>query len=191
MSPFEFFNNWYRAAEQAKVIEPYAFVLSTVNSEGNPRSRVVLHRLTESETFYFFTNYTSDKGNEILNNSHVAMNFHWREPEHRQVRVQGTISKASAKISDAYFASRPRGSQIGAWSSPQSREITSAKELQQLVQQFEEKFEGKEVPRPEFWGGFGISPTYFEFWQEGESRLHSRTVFEKEKASWRMKTLAP
>lgn len=190
MNPIEQFENWYKEAEVAGVIEPYAFVLSTVKN-GQPRSRVVLWRRLIDNVFYFFTNYSSDKSEEIASSGKVAMNFHWRAPFHRQVRIQGTIAKAAASISDEYFSSRPRGSQIGAWASPQSRPIQDRKALESLVSEFENRFKGKEVPRPEFWGGFGITPTYIEFWQEGESRLHTRTVFEKTATGWTQKTIAP
>ncbi len=190
-SPFDVFNKWYHDAEKANVLEPYAFVLSTVNERGEPRSRVVLWRRFIDNAFYFFTNYTSDKGQEIDHFKKVAMNFHWRQPMHRQVRVQGEIFKATPEISDEYFSTRPRGSQIGAWSSPQSRTINGRADLEKLVAQFEDRFKDQTVPRPEFWGGFGISPDYFEFWEEGESRLHKRRVFTLTHNVWVEKTIAP
>lgn len=190
MNPIEQFNKWYKEAEEAGVVEPYAFVLSTVK-DSQPRSRVVLWRRLIDGVFYFFTNYSSDKGVEIASSGKVAMNFHWRAPLHRQVRIQGVIAKATAAISDEYFASRPRGSQIGAWASPQSRPIQDRKALESLVSEIEQRFNGKDVPRPEFWGGYGITPTYIEFWEEGESRLHTRAVFERTPNGWSQKTIAP
>lgn len=191
LQPFDMFNQWYKEAEDAGVIEPFAFVLSTVTPQGEPRSRVVLWRRFVDNVFYFFTNYTSDKGAELLETQKAAMNFHWRQPYHRQIRIQGAVKKASAEISNEYFSTRPRGSQIGAWSSPQSRAIAGRAELEALVAGFEERFKGQDVPRPEFWGGFGIEPHYIEFWQEGESRLHTRTVFVLDKGQWAQKTIAP
>ena len=189
--PFDIFNQWYNEAEKAGVVEPFAFVLSTVSPQGEPRSRVVLWRRLVKNVFYFFTNYSSDKGRELQEAQCAAMNFHWRHPYHRQVRIQGRVKKASAEISNEYFSTRPRGSQIGAWASPQSRPISGREELESLVSSFEDQFKGQEVPRPEFWGGFGIEPTYFEFWQEGESRLHTRLVFEQDQGHWVQKTIAP
>ncbi|MCC6138003.1 MAG: pyridoxamine 5'-phosphate oxidase [Bdellovibrionaceae bacterium] len=192
MSPIDQFNEWYRDAEKAEVVEPYAFVLSTVDGLNQPHSRVVLWRRLIDGVFYFFTNYTSNKSKDIAENTKVAMNFHWRLPFHRQIRIQGTVSKAAKEISDEYYSSRPRGSQIGAWASPQSQDIADRTVLEKLVKEFEEKFaDKKEIPRPEFWGGFGITPEYFEFWQEGDSRLHNRTVYTKEKGVWVRKTIAP
>lgn len=189
--PFQLFNEWYEQTVASGAKEPYAFVLSTVNTAGEPRSRVVLWRRLVNNVFYFFTNYSSDKSLEIGAKNRVAMNFHWREPFHRQVRIQGRIQKASASISDEYFSTRPRGSQIGAWASPQSRVITNRFELEQKVNEVEEAFKDRPVTRPEFWGGFGIEPDYIEFWQEGESRLHQRTVYELVDKKWQLKTLAP
>lgn len=190
MNPLDVFNSWYNEAEEAQVVEPFSFVLSTVK-DGQPRSRVLFWRRLYEGVFYFFTNYGSDKGKEIENNSKVAMNFHWRLPIHRQVRIQGTITKAAKEISDDYFSKRPRGSQLGAWASPQSRAITGHDELEKLVNEMTERFKGKDVPRPEFWGGYAITPDYFEFWEEGESRLHNRTVFVKDKNAWTQRTIAP
>lgn len=190
MSPFDQFDKWYKEAEQAAVVEPYAFVLSTCK-DGQPRSRVVFWRRFVDNVFYFFTNYSSAKGQEIEKDDKVSMNFHWRMPVGRQVRVQGTIAKASKEISDEYYSSRPRGSQVGAWASPQSRQIKDRSELESLVKEIEKRFEGKDIPRPEFWGGYGITPNYFEFWEEGISRLHTRTVYEKTASGWSQKTIAP
>lgn len=191
MDPFTFFNEWYKEAEKANVIEPYSFVLSTINSRGEPRSRVVLWRRFIDNVFYFFTNYKSDKATEIENSKKVAMNFHWRLPQHRQVRIEGVIQKASKDISDEYFSTRPRGSQLGAWSSPQSRTISGKKDVEVLVNTFDQTFHGRDVTRPEFWGGYGISPHYFEFWEEGESRIHTRIVFSLVDNQWQQKMIAP
>lgn len=189
-NPFQIFDQWYKEAEAAGELEPYQFVLSTA-VEGQPRSRVVFWREFIDNAFYFFTNYTSAKGAEFAKNPKVSMNFHWRKPAHRQVRIEGTIAKADAKISDAYFASRPRGSQVGAWSSPQSQKIADRAELERLVRENEKKFADGPVPRPEFWGGYGITPTYFEFWEEGASRLHTRIVMVKTAHGWTQSMIAP
>ncbi len=177
MSPFSLFTEWYQAAEKGGQVEPNAFVLSSVQENGRPTSRVVLLKHTEDETYYFFTNYNSNKAKTLLANPFASFNFHWRSPLHRQVRIEGDILRASAKISDDYFNTRPRGSQIGAWSSPQSQKIESRSDLETRVQEFEKQFAGRDIPRPEYWGGFGLKPTRFEFWQEGEFRLHNRRLF--------------
>jgi len=190
-SPFAIFEQWFVAAEQAKVIEPNAMVLSTVDSQNRPSSRVVLFKRFHEEVLYFFTNYNSQKSQQLEKNPAVCVNFHWREPSHRQIRIEGKIVKASKQISDDYFATRARGSQLGAWASPQSQVIASREELEKRVAEIEKKFAGKDVPRPEFWGGWGMVPSRFEFWQEGESRLHSRMVYEKQGDEWKTSLLGP
>lgn len=190
-SPFQVFEKWFVAAEEAKVIEPNAMVLSTIDEKNRPASRVVLFKRFHEEVMYFFTNYNSVKSKQMEKNQNVAANFHWRAPFHRQVRIEGTVKKASKEISDDYFKTRPRGSQIGAWSSPQSQPIENREQLEKLVAEFEKKFDGKDVPRPEFWGGWGIVPTKFEFWEEGESRLHTRMVYEKQGDEWKTILLGP
>lgn len=190
-SPFETFQLWLSEAEKDGQVEPIAMTLSTVNEKGAPTSRVVLLRKIQDDTFYFFTNYNSAKAKMLLDQKQACVNFHWRLPFHRQVRIEGAVAKASAQISDEYFYSRPRGSQIGAWASPQSQAIENRAELEARVEQYEKQFAGKDVPRPEYWGGFGLQPQMFEFWQEGESRLHTRQQFLKTDKGWQQKLLAP
>jgi pyridoxamine 5'-phosphate oxidase len=192
MSPFSLFQTWYSEAEKAQQIEPNAMVLSTIRADGRPSSRVVLLKHTEDQTFYFFTNYNSEKSKALFENKWACLNFHWRNPFHRQIRMEGEIFKASSEISDMYFKTRPRGSQIGAWSSPQSQKIQNREELEQRVAEYEKKFAGRDVPRPEYWGGFGIKPDRFEFWQEGDFRLHTRRLFILNKSNqWEESLLAP
>ncbi len=191
MSPISLFQDWYSQAEKAGQVEPNAFVLSTIRADDRPTSRVVLLKHTEDNTFYFFTNYNSDKSKALLQCRFASYNFHWRLPFHRQVRMEGEVFKASDAISDMYFKTRPRGSQIGAWSSPQSQPIQNREELEQKVADIENKFKGKDVPRPEFWGGFGLKPDRIEFWQEGEFRLHTRRLFVLKKGQWQETLLAP
>lgn len=190
-NPFLVFNDWFNAAEKAGVTEPNAMVLSSLGADQMPASRVVLLKDVQDEVFYFFTNYNSTKSQEMLKNPRVAINFHWRLPFHRQIRIQGQVQKATAEISDEYFSTRPRGSQIGAWSSPQSQKITGRQQIEDIVKTFEKKFEGQTVPRPEFWGGFGITASSFEFWQEGEFRLHTRWKYTKSAQGWKSELLAP
>jgi pyridoxamine 5'-phosphate oxidase len=175
----------------AELIEPYAMTLSTVNKENRPSARVVLLRDLSTGGFTFFTNYLSRKGHDIAVNPFAALNFFWPDLE-RQIRIEGKIVTLAAADSDAYFASRPRGSQIGAWSSPQSELIESRELLEQNVEQFTQQFEGKEVARPAHWGGYCLIPDYIEFWQGRESRLHDRICyFQHSDGSWVRSRLAP
>jgi pyridoxamine 5'-phosphate oxidase len=192
MSPFELFDQWYSEAENGGQIEPNALVLSSVKDDGRPSSRVVLLKHIENHVYYFFTNYNSDKAKALIANPFATYNFHWRSPLHRQVRIEGDVIRASREISDNYFKTRPRGSQIGAWSSPQSQPIENRSDLESRVKEFEKQFEGRDVPRPEYWGGFGLKPTRFEFWQEGQSRLHMRRLFVFDSTGkWNESLLAP
>jgi pyridoxamine 5'-phosphate oxidase len=191
-NPFDLFNKWYAEVNQTTEVEPQSMVVSTVDASGRPSSRVVFLREIIDGVYYFFTNYGSRKSQAIAENPHIAVSFHWRLPEHRQVHIEGTVAKASTEISEAYFRGRPRGSQIGAWASPQSQKIRDRAELEARVKMFEEKFAGRDVPLPEFWGGFGIVPERFEFWQAGEYRLHTRRVFTKTaKNTWEEILVSP
>ena len=186
--PAELFNEWYKDAFHLKCKEPHAFVLSTcVNNQ--PSSRILYMRDLADNGFTFFTNYLSQKGEEIDVNNKVAALFYWDCAE-RQVRIEGTVEMADSKVSDDYFASRPRGSQVGAWASEQSKEIPARATLDERVKFFEEKFPGT-VPRPPHWGGYIIRPSYFEFWQGRLSRLHDRICFEKSEKGWRTYRISP
>lgn len=189
-NPFEFFKQWLSEAIEKNVVEANAFCLSTC-SNNKPSSRIVYIRDILEDGFVFYTNYESKKGNEITDNSNVSANFFWAELE-RQIRIEGTIEKVSDDISDKYFASRPRESQIGAWASNQSKKLNSRKNLDKAINKFRKKFEGVEIPRPKFWGGYIIKPSYFEFWQGRKNRLHDRFSFEKnEKNNWQIFRLYP
>ncbi len=185
------FKKWFQEAMDAQIIEPYAMTISTVNSAHRPSSRVVLLRDVSEEGFSFYTNYLSRKGQDLAVNPFAAVNFFWPDLE-RQVRIEGKIVPLEAGISDAYFASRPRGSQIGAWSSPQSEIIDSRKVLEDAVENYIHQFEGKDVDRPQHWGGYCLIPDYIEFWQGRESRLHDRICyFQHSDGSWVRSRLAP
>ncbi len=185
------FKKWFQEAMDAELIEPYAMTLSTVSKENRPSARVVLLRDLSTGGFTFFTNYLSRKGHDIAVNPFAALNFFWPDLE-RQIRIEGKIVTLATADSDAYFASRPRGSQIGAWSSPQSELIESRELLEQNVEQFTQQFEGKEVARPAHWGGYCLIPDYIEFWQGRESRLHDRICyFQHSDGSWVRSRLAP
>ena len=166
-----------------------AFVLSTVNSNGVPSSRVLLLRDATEKGFSFFTNYSSRKSQEIEVNPNVCMNFFWPEME-RQVRINGSISRLSEQESDDYFNSRPYESRIGAWCSPQSQVRESREVLENKIQELKKKYTN-EVPRPENWGGYTIVPNEIEFWQGRASRLHDRFLYNKEGENWTINRLAP
>ncbi|MGB2279019.1 MAG: pyridoxamine 5'-phosphate oxidase [Flavobacteriales bacterium] len=166
-----------------------AFVLSTVNSNAVPSSRVLLLRDATEKGFSFFTNYSSRKSQEIEVNPNVCMNFFWPEME-RQVRINGSISRLSEQESDDYFNSRPYESRIGAWCSPQSQVIESREVLENKIQELKKKYPN-EVPRPENWGGYTIVPNEIEFWQGRASRLHDRFLYNKEGENWTINRLAP
>ena len=189
LDPYQLFELWTSEAVETKEVEPNAFVLSTVNTDGQPSSRIVyLKDLIEGE-LVLYTNYSSKKGIDIAENSNVSILFFWANSA-RQIRIEGICSKVDASISDSYFASRPRGSQIGAWASNQSDELLDRSELEKRVKKYEIEFPN-EVPRPEHWGGYGIAPTRFEFWQGRPSRLHDRIEFAKKGDNWSIRRLNP
>ena len=186
--PITLFQQWlYQAITYSN--DANAFVLSTVNSNGVPSSRVLLLRDATEKGFSFFTNYSSRKSQEIEVNPNVCMNFFWPEME-RQVRINGSISRLSEQESDDYFNSRPYESRIGAWCSPQSQVIESREVLENKIQELKKKFPN-EVPRPENWGGYTIVPNEIEFWQGRASRLHDRFLYKKEGENWTINRLAP
>ena len=187
--PMLFFNEWYQDAHEKNAADPHAVVLSTVDKSGQPSSRIVYMRELLQEGFIIYTNYLSRKGAEIGVNQKVAGLFYWDVLE-RQVRVEGEAVMVDTELSDAYFASRPRISQIGAWASEQSTEIESRASLEERVAFFEEKFPNQ-VPRPPHWGGYLIVPHYFEFWQGRLGRLHDRLCYKREENNWMKYRIAP
>lgn len=185
------FEKWFQEALAAKVLEPNAMNLATVNAQGRPTARIVLLKGIENQKFTFYTNYQSLKGKELEHNPACALTFFWPELE-RQVRIEGTAERVSAEMSQKYFQSRPRSSQIGAWSSPQSSIIDNRQILEERVLQMEAKFSGQQViPRPNQWGGFAVTPLLIEFWQGRPSRLHDRLQFTQNEGSWELHRLAP
>ena len=180
---------WIEEAVDAQILEPNAMTVSTVNQDGQPSARVVYLRGVSSDGLKLYTNYNSQKGEDVKGNPKVSALFFYSELE-RQVRVEGLIEKLSEQESNEYFDARPIESKIGAWASEQSSRITSRADLEKRIDQFRLKF-GENVPRPPHWGGYLIRPTKFEFWQGRPARLHDRLVFSKAGADWQITRLAP
>lgn len=190
--PINLFNRWFHETEDFSNIEEVnAMTVSTIGLDGFPKSRVVLLKKFNEEGFIFYTNYNSEKGKAILNNPNVCLSFFWHSME-RQIIIKGIAEKTSATISDNYFASRPDGSKLGAIVSPQSEVIPSRDFLDNKLKELEKQFEGKEIPRPENWGGFLVRPIEVEFWQGRANRLHDRIRYKLEDDyNWKIDRLSP
>lgn len=191
--PLKLFSKWFDAAQRAGVTEPNAMALGTSNLAGRSRVRMVLLKDRSQKGFCFFTNYRSKKSEDLLENPNASLCFHWRQPFHRQVRIVGTVTKALFEESERYFHSRAWGSQVAAATSPQSQPIESREVLDQMFSRNEDRWKDQPVPLPEHWGGFWVSPTEIEFWQEQDFRRHDRWLFlrDKEKEPWTLQRLAP
>lgn len=191
-TPFSHFSDWFAEAKaHPHIKEPTAMTVASVSAEGNPRARVVLLKDFDAHGFVFYTNHTSAKGQELLAHPTAALLFYWM-PLTRQVRIEGSISVVSDAEADAYFASRARGSQIGAWASLQSQPLDSKATLMSRVAELEQQYEGRTIPRPPHWSGFRLTPHYFEFWSEGEFRLHDREIYTRDtKDNWLVSQLYP
>jgi len=187
--PFSFFDKWMGEALQGNFLEPTAFVLSTVSKENKPSSRVLLLKGYDNNGFVFYSNYTSQKGQDIESNNNVSMLFFWDQYE-RQIRIEGKVEKLTTEESNKYFQSRPYTSRIGAWASKQSQQLKSRFTLLRAAAKYMVKFKN-DVPLPEFWGGYRVIPTSVEFWQGRESRLHDRVKYLKENNTWTIKRLYP
>lgn len=188
--PVEMFRRWFAFARTARLHQPHAFSIATATPDGVPSSRMVLLKGFDERGFVFYTNYESRKGGELAANQKAAMLFFWSEL-HRQVRIEGTIARVTREESERYFHSRPRGSQLGAWASHQSRPLASRDELMRREKEFEDQYAGKEVPLPPYWGGFRLVPRTFEFWQGRAYRLHDRFVYTRMERSWPIQRLSP
>ena len=189
--PFELFNKWWQEAVEFEMVDPNAMTLATVNHDGQPSARIVLLKGIANEGFEFYTNYQSQKAKEMADQPKVGLVFLWKELE-RQVRIEGVVEKLSFEESQSYFQTRPRGSQIGAWASPQSEVIPDRKTLEDKVNVISERFANTDpLPCPDYWGGYIVKPHLIEFWQGRQDRLHDRLRYLKQGADWSTERLAP
>jgi pyridoxamine 5'-phosphate oxidase len=190
LDPFAQFDRWWHEAVISHIDEVNAMTLATASKQGIPSARIVLLKGYDINGFVFFTNYKSHKGKEMAENPYASLVLFWKELE-RQIRIDGVIEKIDAAQSDAYFQSRPAGSRIGAWASPQSTVIENRKVIESNFLQLEEKFGCENIPRPEHWGGYLVKPVSIEFWQGRSSRLHDRIRYTKNEHHWKIERLAP
>lgn len=188
--PVPLFSRWIEEAIDAEANEPNAMSLATVSEDGRPNVRVVLLKGIEDNSLEFFTNYLSQKGKELENNPQAAVAFWWPELE-RQVRIRGPVEKLSREENEVYFQSRPRESQIGAWVSDQSTPVESREVLKEIIETVTDRFEGRTVPTPDFWGGYSIRIDEIEFWQGRPARLHDRILYTRDKDRWKIERLQP
>ena len=188
-NPFELFTTWYDLARETEINDPNAMTLSTIFNN-QPSSRIVLLKSYDEEGFVFYSNSNSKKGKSISENNNIALNFHWKT-QNRQIRIEGKAKIVSDEIADSYFNTRPRGSQIGAWSSNQSAELNARSELINNIKKFEKKYEDQDIPRPSHWNGYLVKPQSIEFWQEMPFRIHDRVVYTLFNNKWKIKKLYP
>jgi pyridoxamine 5'-phosphate oxidase len=189
--PIEQFQRWLHEAFQAEVLEPNGMILATVDAEGQPWTRTVLLKVCDSRGFSFFTNYRGNKAEHLLSEPRAALTFWWGALE-RQVNVTGIVEKTSREESEAYFASRPIASQLGAWASEQSTVLPNREELERSLAEIRKRFPNENIPCPEHWGGFRVVPSTIEFWQGRQSRLHDRFRYTRdENHAWKIERLAP
>lgn len=190
LDPIQLFGQWFEAARKAGILLPEAMTLATASADGAPSARMVLLKGFGEDGFEFYTNLGSRKADELTANPRAALCFHWGVLQ-RQVRVEGDVTLLNRQASAAYFRTRPRGSQIGAWASRQSRPLEERELLARRVREIEKRFEGGDVPLPDFWGGFRLDPRRIEFWQGRADRLHDRLLFQREEDGWSSRRLHP
>jgi pyridoxamine 5'-phosphate oxidase len=188
--PLERFQDWFREAEQAGIEVPEVMTLATADAVGTPSARMLLLKSADEDGFVFYSGYASRKGGELDENPRAALVFYWR-PLGKQIRVEGSVERVSEAESAAYFATRPRGSQLAAWASQQSRPLASREELERRYVELEREYEGREVPLPPHWGGYRLRPDAIEFWEHRENRLHDRLRYTRAREGWRPERLAP
>ena len=189
--PLALFSLWFAEAQGVGLALPSAVNLATVDAEGRPRARMVLFKGLEAKGFVFYTNYHSAKARELEQRPDAALTFWW-EPPGRQIRVEGAVRDLGAEASDAYFRTRPRDRQIGALASKQSEEVVDRHQLERQYQEIEQRFEGREIPRPEFWGGYVLTPGLIEFWQDASGRMHDRILYRRmTEGGWQQSRLSP
>jgi pyridoxamine 5'-phosphate oxidase len=185
------FGRWWRDALKSEINEPNAMTIATASADGLPSARIVLLKGYQADGFRFYTNYESFKGRQLAENPRACLVFFWKELE-RQIRITGIVEKLSTENSEAYFDSRPAGSRIGAWASPQSEVIESSEWLSVQAAHFENKFKDAKIPKPENWGGYLVRPVTIEFWQGRPDRLHDRLIYTLlENGNWQIERLAP
>ncbi len=190
-NPFLQFESWFKEAVETHVYSPNAMMLCTASKSGKPAARIMLLRNFDEKGFVFYSNYTSHKAQNMAENPQVALTFFWGELE-RQVRIEGLVEKQNDAESDSYFAMRPDTSKLGAWASPQSKVIANRTVLDEKYKELKQQFADQPIPRPPFWGGYLVKPTFFEFWQGRPSRLHDRIAFElMNDSQWKISRLAP
>ena len=191
-NPIDLFQQWFHEIEASQGIEePNAMTLSTIGTDGFPKSRVVLLKKFTGEGFIFYTNYLSEKGKAMAAHPEVCLSFFWQNSE-QQIIIKGTAEKIANNLSDGYFESRPDGSKLGAWASPQSDVVPSRESLEQQLKTLEERFQNQEIPRPKHWGGYLVKPVSIEFWQGRANRMHDRIRYTAQKDySWKIDRLAP
>jgi pyridoxamine 5'-phosphate oxidase len=190
-NPVVQFTKWWDEAVQSEIDDVNAATLATATLNGKPSARIILLKGYDERGFVFFTNYESNKGREIAANPQVSLVFFWKELQ-RQIRIEGTVEKVNTKESDEYFSSRPTGSRIGAWASPQSHVIKDRSEIEENAKKYKQQYPDENIPRPPYWGGYRIKPELIEFWQGRPSRLHDRIQYSLQKNNtWKIERLAP
>lgn len=188
--PFTLFDSWYAQARETEINDSNAMTVATADARGRPSARMVLLKGHGPDGFVFYTNFEGRKAGELLENPHAALLFHWKSLR-RQVRIEGSVTPVDDASADAYFASRSRDSQLGAWASDQSRPLADRQTFMDRYEAMRQRFEDKDVPRPPHWSGFSVAPERIEFWQDREHRLHERRLFERIGEGWREGMLYP